>query len=830
MDLPLAGHHNSRAAGRRRGVRMNAPTRLGLVTLVVVFVWGCATVSDTPPPGAVTAPVEFPPPMGTKWVVNETSKNLTDDTAQSGATTWTVMGEGTHNGIPVYHLWDGTNIHVFDRASRSWIAVLDSHSKEILANEPHEGKFSSPLWVGKSWTSRFTRHERFRGKSFYDVTFIWKVTAYEDVRVPAGTFKAYKIEAWPDSRAPIRKQVYWYAPEVKLIVKEFTEGFGNPYKIGFGSDRMSSTTELVQYTLGAAAGSAGGVPSASLVVPTTAEIQVINNLTLVFATLNHAQRSVFMVDTGASKTCITPAQAQRLGVSVPADAPRFRGTVVGGKPLDVPLVTLKAVQVGDAVVENLEVAVVDVAPNSPIVGGLLGGDFLQRFKVTIDRPKAQMKLEPVGDATGRAKPGDMTALRAALLTNPDPARRIAVAEFLGRPGSAETDAAMSALRQSLKNDPVVIVRLAAAVALLQLGAPPSELRPSLLPALQDDNADVRLVAAEVLGRMKPSVAEVPALLLALRDPDANVRFSAATALKVIDPPPPEARAALVATLKDSEAGVRMEAASALGAMKPSRSEISALIAVLRDLESDVRLAAVQALSATDVTEASVRFAFNEMLKDSEPRIRLVVIETLGKTGTLPAEEPAFVRALRDDDPRIRLAASTGLKEKAAAALPALSSDLADKDPRVRLRAAEALALIARVTPASVPDLIRTLGDEDTFVRSAAAEALGNIGAAAVPPLSRALTDPKTVVRSAAAQALGKIGPPAASAVQALVETTKDPDPTVRSTAVWALGALGTTAREAAPVVRALMDKDDSEEVRYAAKDALSRIESGPAAH
>jgi hypothetical protein len=82
---------------------------------------------------------------------------------------------------------------------------------------------------------------------------VWKVPAFEDVTVPAGTFKAFRVEAWPDSRDPIQKRTYWYAPDLKLVVKEAIEGFGRPYDVGVGRDRIKVTSELVAYSIPAQA-------------------------------------------------------------------------------------------------------------------------------------------------------------------------------------------------------------------------------------------------------------------------------------------------------------------------------------------------------------------------------------------------------------------------------------------------------------------------------------------------------------------------------------------------------------------------------------------------
>lgn len=118
------------------------------------------------------------------------------------------------------------------------------------------------------------------------------------------------------------------------------------------------------------------------------------NAMLVHARVNRSQGALLLVDTGATSTMIRPLLLERLGMSVPASAPRHRVTIPSGLTIEVPFVTL-SVQVGDASVENLEVGVLDVAPQAPDLDGLLGANFLQRFKVTFERAARRMTLEPL---------------------------------------------------------------------------------------------------------------------------------------------------------------------------------------------------------------------------------------------------------------------------------------------------------------------------------------------------------------------------------------------------------------------------------------------------
>jgi hypothetical protein len=134
------------------------------------------------------------------------------------------------------------------------------------------------------------------------------------------------------------------------------------------------------------------VPPSGTVVP----IQIINNLILVPATLNRTHYAILMVDTGATRSLLTPAVAKRVGISPPEDAPRQSVHLIGGQKIDIPFVNLSSLQVGDAVGENLAVGIHTIHPGASIVDGILGSDFLGRFKMTLDRSAGQLRLEPGG--------------------------------------------------------------------------------------------------------------------------------------------------------------------------------------------------------------------------------------------------------------------------------------------------------------------------------------------------------------------------------------------------------------------------------------------------
>lgn len=91
----------------------------------------------------------------------------------------------------------------------------------------------------------------------------------------------------------------------------------------------------------------------------------------------------FLVDTGAAMTVITPAVAVALGSSVVHSFRQERVAPVGKTLLSAPVVRLQSIQVGGHEVVDLEALILDLPP--PLhIDGLLGVNFLERFRVTIE--------------------------------------------------------------------------------------------------------------------------------------------------------------------------------------------------------------------------------------------------------------------------------------------------------------------------------------------------------------------------------------------------------------------------------------------------------------
>ena len=139
----------------------------------------------------------------------------------------------------------GSQSHVFlfnERAEETLTENMQTLRRDStnIRFEPHNFSFDFPLSVGKTWRgsydvvpAQFPRSNR---------TKIAKVTEYKDVTVPAGTFKAFKIEYenWlnqPGATRPADEVMYW-CPAVNWYCMYESEAFN------------SERTKLVEFKRG----------------------------------------------------------------------------------------------------------------------------------------------------------------------------------------------------------------------------------------------------------------------------------------------------------------------------------------------------------------------------------------------------------------------------------------------------------------------------------------------------------------------------------------------------------------------------------------------------
>lgn len=112
------------------------------------------------------------------------------------------------------------------------------------------------------------------------------------------------------------------------------------------------------------------------------------------ATLDHKQTSRFILDTGATYTAISSDLARRLGYDLNR-ASHVIITTANGQ-VSVPKIMLKSVTLNGYTVHNLEATVMPMPANVPF-SGLIGLNFIKRYRVTIDSAADHLVLEPSGD-------------------------------------------------------------------------------------------------------------------------------------------------------------------------------------------------------------------------------------------------------------------------------------------------------------------------------------------------------------------------------------------------------------------------------------------------
>jgi len=98
----------------------------------------------------------------------------------------------------------------------AWIAILGPGDEPLLRYDPPIG-YEWPLEVGKMWS----RNHRFvfgTGQSL-PVNITCKVEAYEEVKVPAGTFRAFRVSY---TRSDGVEQRVWFVPYLGIFAKSRT--------------------------------------------------------------------------------------------------------------------------------------------------------------------------------------------------------------------------------------------------------------------------------------------------------------------------------------------------------------------------------------------------------------------------------------------------------------------------------------------------------------------------------------------------------------------------------------------------------------------------------
>jgi len=201
-------------------MKVSASIRLYLATgsLAAALVAGGCTMMEPKVESYVA------PPLGATWTHERR------DTGSFGSATEQVTfkwAERTWEGKLMGAIESPQHV-VLVTSNGGWAAILSPNGRPLLSFDPPLS-YDYPLVVGKTWTKSYkaTVHAARRVMSF-DTKY--KVEAYEDVTVPAGTFKAFRITS---SSTNGTEETQWLAPELHIWVKrsqrrtaKFTGGAG----------------------------------------------------------------------------------------------------------------------------------------------------------------------------------------------------------------------------------------------------------------------------------------------------------------------------------------------------------------------------------------------------------------------------------------------------------------------------------------------------------------------------------------------------------------------------------------------------------------------------
>lgn len=143
-------------------------------------------------------------------------------------------------------MWQGQKLNAYEsqdltllaRPTGDWVAQVKGDTPMVSWDPPVTWNW--PLEVGKTGTRSFrvTLHWT---KQTIPVEDRWTVEAYEDVTVPAGTFKAFRVRTTDNMG---NDNVNWFSPELGIFVKSSLKRSAK-HSAGAGTREI----ELVSHTI-----------------------------------------------------------------------------------------------------------------------------------------------------------------------------------------------------------------------------------------------------------------------------------------------------------------------------------------------------------------------------------------------------------------------------------------------------------------------------------------------------------------------------------------------------------------------------------------------------
>ena len=144
---------------------------------------------------------------------------------------WEVK-DANKNGEIVSKCGDNTLYVTAD--SGNPVMAVNEKGETVAKFTPFYPELSFPLFVGKKWSGKYKAHQ---GRTDWSGDMTCESTAFEEVRVAAGKFNAFRIECankWDSGILFIngtKKSTSWYAPEINLIIRSVNEDSKWSYEV-----------------------------------------------------------------------------------------------------------------------------------------------------------------------------------------------------------------------------------------------------------------------------------------------------------------------------------------------------------------------------------------------------------------------------------------------------------------------------------------------------------------------------------------------------------------------------------------------------------------------
>ncbi|MFH1102593.1 MAG: HEAT repeat domain-containing protein [Pseudomonadota bacterium] len=365
----------------------------------------------------------------------------------------------------------------------------------------------------------------------------------------------------------------------------------------------------------------------------------------------------------------------------------------------------------------------------------------------------------------------------------------------------------------------------------------------LLPLLRDEDEDVVQSSIVALGAIGHKGAIGPLIAL-LNHPDAGVRYALKKTLIGFGP---DAIQPLINALRQDDPDIQQAAAELLGRVGDARGILALAVLLSGPFPDKVRMAAAAALG--DIGDSRSVVWLVNALKEKNSPVPHLVPDALAKIGS-PAIMPLILLLDEKEEDIVRLAVISLGKIGQEEGVKPLIGKLAGSEPLTRRLTIEALVktgrpsviplieeikfggeaiqeecmkALASIGAPSVLPLIGELKGTDTRFRIIASDILSDIGAASVTPLIEAMRDESSEIQDAAGEILAKIGSPAVLSLIAGLKEVESP------MAVRCASALGNIRDERAvePLLEAM--KLDHLVLRNESADALIKIGGPPVA-